>query len=134
MTWCTGGHRIPFIIMMGTLLATWCGGGGITGSAQRGVHRRPLGGSHHLCGAAHRHHPAVFHRRQGPQVQQGHGAGDHGARYGKAASIIAALCVMLAYVGVLATQLKAAADIIVLLCASSGIEISHGLALTSAQP
>ena len=37
---------------------------------------------------------------------------------------------MLAYVGVLATQLKAAADIIVLLCASSGIEISHGLALT----
>ena len=32
--------------------------------------------------------------------------------------------------GVLATQLKAAADIIVLLCASSGIEISHGLALT----
>ena len=32
------------------------------------------------------------------------------ARYGKTASIISALCVMLAYVGVLATQLKAAAD------------------------
>ena len=30
-----------------------------------------------------------------------------GARYGMAASIISALCVMLAYVGVLATQLKA---------------------------
>ena len=29
----TGGHRIPFIILVGTLLATWCGGGGITGSA-----------------------------------------------------------------------------------------------------
>ena len=53
-----------------------------------------------------------------------------GARYGQSASIISAVCVMLAYVGVLATQLKAAADIIVLLCASSGIEISHGLALT----
>src|SRR5699024_2472232 len=51
------------------------------------------------------------------------------ARYGKAASIISALCVMLAYVGVLATQLKAAADIIVLLCSSSGVEISHGVAL-----
>lgn len=25
----TGGHRIPFIILVGTLLATWCGGGGI---------------------------------------------------------------------------------------------------------
>ena len=52
------------------------------------------------------------------------------ARYGKAASIISAICVMLAYVGVLATQLKAAADIVVLLCSSSGVEISHGLALT----
>ena len=29
----TGGHRIPFIVLVGTLLATWCGGGGITGSA-----------------------------------------------------------------------------------------------------
>ena len=29
----TGGHRIPFIILVGSLLATWCGGGGITGSA-----------------------------------------------------------------------------------------------------
>ena len=26
----TGGHRIPFIVLVGTLLATWCGGGGIT--------------------------------------------------------------------------------------------------------
>ena len=52
------------------------------------------------------------------------------ARYGKTASIISALCVMLAYVGVLATQLKAAADILVLLCNSSGVNMSHGLALT----
>jgi len=33
----TGGHRIPFIILVGTLLATWCGGGGITGSASGGL-------------------------------------------------------------------------------------------------
>ena len=26
----TGGHKIPFIILVGSLLATWCGGGGIT--------------------------------------------------------------------------------------------------------
>ena len=52
-----------------------------------------------------------------------------GARYGQSASIISAVCVMLAYVGVLATQLKAAADILVLLCSSSGVEISRGLAL-----
>ena len=29
----TGGHQIPMIILVGSLLATWCGGGGITGSA-----------------------------------------------------------------------------------------------------
>ena len=92
----TGGHRIPFIILVGSLLATWCGGGGITGNASiiyNGV----------------------------PEIM--------GARYGQSASIISAVCVMLAYVGVLATQLKAAADILVLLCSSSGVEISRGLAL-----
>ena len=33
----TGGHRIPFIVLVGTLLATWCGGGGITRSEERRV-------------------------------------------------------------------------------------------------
>ena len=126
----TGGHRIPFIILVGTLLATWCGGGGITGSASVVYTGGPWVGLitfaappigiillYFIAGKVRKSNQVTV-----PEIM--------GARYGKAASIIAALCVMLAYVGVLATQLKAAADIIVLLCASSGIEISHGLALT----
>ena len=115
----TGGHRIPFIILVGTLLATWCGGGGITGSASVVYTGGPWVGL--ITFAAPPIGIILLYFIAGKVM---------GARYGKAASIIAALCVMLAYVGVLATQLKAAADIIVLLCASSGIEISHGLALT----
>ena len=126
----TGGHRIPFIILVGSLLATWCGGGGITGSAGVVYSGGPWVGAitfaappigiillYFIAGKVRKSNKVTV-----PEIME--------ARYGKAASIISALCVMLAYVGVLATQLKAAADIMVLLCASSGIELSHGLALT----
>ena len=126
----TGGHRIPFIVLVGTLLATWCGGGGITGSASVVYTGGPWVGlltfaappigiimMYFIAGKVRKSNKVTV-----PEIME--------ARYGKAASIISAICVMLAYVGVLATQLKAAADIIVLLCSSSGVEISHGLALT----
>lgn len=126
----TGGHRIPFIILVGSLLATWCGGGGITGSAGIIYSGGPWVGAitfaappigiillYFIAGKVRKSNKVTV-----PEIME--------ARYGKAASIISALCVMLAYVGVLATQLKAAADILVLLCSSSGIELSHGLALT----
>lgn len=125
----TGGHRIPFIVLVGTLLATWCGGGGITGSASVVYTGGPWVGLitfaappigiillYFIAGKVRKSNKVTV-----PEIME--------ARYGKAASIISALCVMLAYVGVLATQLKAAADIIVLLCSSSGVEISHGVAL-----
>ena len=126
----TGGHRIPFIILVGSLLATWCGGGGITGSAGVVYTGGPWVGAitfaappigiillYFIAGKVRKSNKVTV-----PEIME--------ARYGKTASIISALCVMLAYVGVLATQLKAAADIMVLLCSSSGVEISHGLALT----
>ena len=126
----TGGHRIPFIILVGSLLATWCGGGGLTGSAGVVYSGGPWVGAitfaappigiillYFIAGKVRKSNKVTV-----PEIME--------ARYGKAASIISALCVMLAYVGVLATQLKAAADILVLLCSSSGVELSHGLALT----
>ena len=125
----TGGHKIPFIILVGSLLATWCGGGGITGSAGVVYSGGPWVGVltfaappigiillYFIAGKVRKSNKVTV-----PEIM--------GARYGTAASIISALCVMLAYVGVLATQLKAAANILVLLCHSSGIEISHGVAL-----
>ena len=110
----TGGHRIPFIILVGSLLATWCGGGGITGSAGVVYSGGPWVGAitfaappigiillYFIAGKVRKSNKVTV-----PEIME--------ARYGKAASIISALCVMLAYVGVLATQLKAAADILVL--------------------
>ena len=126
----TGGHRIPFIILVGSLLATWCGGGGITGSAGVVYSGGPWVGAitfaappigiillYFIAGKVRKSNKVTV-----PEIME--------ARYGKAASIISALCVMLAYVGVLATQLKAAANILVLLCSSSGVELSHSMALT----
>ena len=125
----TGGHRIPFIILVGSLLATWCGGGGITGNASIIYNGGPWVGAitfaappigiillYFIAGKVRKSNKVTV-----PEIM--------GARYGHSASIISAVCVMLAYVGVLATQLKAAADILVLLCSSSGVEISRGLAL-----
>ena len=125
----TGGHKIPFIILVGSLLATWCGGGGITGSAGVVYSGGPWVGAlayaappigiillYFIAGRVRKTNKVTV-----PEIM--------GARYGAAASVISALCVMLAYVGVLATQLKAAADILVLLCSSSNIEMSHGTAL-----
>ena len=126
----TGGHRIPFIILVGSLLATWCGGGGITGSAGVVYSGGPWVGAitfaappigiillYFIAGKVRKSNKVTV-----PEIM--------GARYGTVASIISALCVMLAYVGVLATQLKAAANILVLLCSSSGVELSHSMALT----
>ena len=126
----TGGHKIPFIILVGSLLATWCGGGGITGSAGVVYSGGPWVGAlayaappigiillYFIAGRVRKTNKVTV-----PEIM--------GARYGAAASVISALCVMLAYVGVLATQLKAAADILVLLCSSSGVELSHSMALT----
>ena len=125
----TGGHRIPFIILVGSLLATWCGGGGITGNASIIYNGGPWVGAitfaappigiillYFIAGKVRKSNKVTV-----PEIM--------GARYGQSASLISAVCVMLAYVGVLATQLKAAADILVLLCSSSGVEISRGLAL-----
>ena len=125
----TGGHRIPFIILVGSLLATWCGGGCITGNASIIYNGGPWVGAitfaappigiillYFIAGKVRKSNKVTV-----PEIM--------GARYGQSASIISAVCVMLAYVGVLATQLKAAADILVLLCSSSGVEISRGLAL-----
>ena len=125
----TGGHRIPFIILVGSLLATWCGGGRITGNDSIIYNGGPWVGAitfaappigiillYFIAGKVRKSNKVTV-----PEIM--------GARYGQSASIISAVCVMLAYVGVLATQLKAAADILVLLCSSSGVEISRGLAL-----
>ena len=87
----TGGHRIPFIILVGSLLATWCGGGGITGSAGVVYSGGPWVGAitfaappigiillYFIAGKVRKSNKVTV-----PEIM--------GARYGKSASIISAL-------------------------------------------
>lgn len=119
-----GGRQIPYIILVGSLLATWCGGGGITGSAGLVYTGGPWVGVltfaappigiillYFIAGKVRKTNKVTV-----PEIM--------GARYGTSADILSAICVMLAYIGVLATQLKAAGNIMVLLCHSSGIDLS----------
>lgn len=125
----TGGHRIPFIILVGSLLATWCGGGGITGTAAfifnggvwmglLGYLAAPLGVLllYFIAGRVRQSNKVTV-----PEIM--------GARYGNAARILSAVCIILAYVGVLATQLKATSNIMVLLASSSGVALDPLVAL-----
>ena len=45
------GRKLPMIILIGTLLATWCGGGGITGTAGLIYNNGPLFGILVMSGA-----------------------------------------------------------------------------------
>lgn len=45
------GRRLPMIVLVGTLLATWCGGGGISGSAGLVYKNGPLFGILLFAGA-----------------------------------------------------------------------------------
>ena len=45
------GRQLPFMILIGTLLASWCGGGGITGSASVVYLYGPVVGTLHFAGA-----------------------------------------------------------------------------------
>lgn len=125
----TGGRRIPVIILVGSLLATWCGGGGITGTASIIYNGGPYVGAiafaaapigiiflYFIAGNVRKSNKTTV-----PAIME--------ARYGQAAGIIAAFCIMIAYIGVLATQLKAAANIIVMTLASGGITVSPNILL-----
>ena len=125
----TGGHRIPFIILVGSLLATWCGGGGITGSAGAIFTGGPWAGVVLFAGMPIGIALLYFIAGKVRQSNKVTVPDILGTRYGEVAGILSCICVMLAYVGVLATQLKAAANILVMLVAHSGMELSQSAAM-----
>lgn len=115
------GRRLPMIILVGTLLATWCGGGGITGSASVIFNYGPWVGILHFLGAPIGIVLLYFIsgkvRKSAkitvPEIFE--------ARYGTSARVLSTICIMLAYVGIVATQVKAAGNIISLL---TGIDVT----------
>lgn len=105
-------RSLPTVVLIGTLLATWCGAGGITGSANLIWRNGPLFGVLIFMGApigmlllyfvSGRVRMATTYTI--PELFE--------IRYGTAARVIATVCIILGYVGILASQFKAAGNLI----------------------
>ena len=104
------GRQLPFMILIGTLLASWCGGGGITGSASVVYLYGPVVGTLHFAGAPIGMLLLYFISSKVRSSTKITVPEVFAARYGDGASIIAVICIMLAYVGLCATQIKAAGN------------------------
>ena len=113
------GRKLPLIVLVGTLLATWCGGGGISGSAGLVYSNGPLFGIllfsgaplgmivlYFISGAVRKSTTYTI-----PELFE--------LRYGAAARNLAAICIILAYVGTTASQFKAAGNIFMI---TSGVD------------
>lgn len=120
------GRSLPTVVIIGTLLATWCGAGGITGSANLIWRNGPLFGILIFMGApigmfllylvSGRVRQATTYTI--PELFE--------IRYGTAARIIATVCIVLGYVGILASQFKAAGYLINL---TTGIEFQTAVVI-----
>lgn len=118
------GRSLPTVVLIGTLLATWCGAGGITGSANLIWQNGPLFGVLVFMGApigmlllylvSGRIRKATTYTI--PELFE--------IRYGTAARVIATICIVLGYVGILASQFKAAGY---LLNVTAGIDLQAAI-------
>ncbi len=106
------GRSLPMIVLIGTLLATWCGGGGVTGTAGLIYSNGPIFGIlafsgaplgmillYFIAGAVRKSTTYTI-----PELFE--------LRYGSAARALATLCIVLAFIGTTASQFKAAGNIV----------------------
>ncbi len=117
-------RSLPTVVLIGTLLATWCGAGGITGSANLIWRNGPLFGILIFMGApigmlllyfvSGRVRAATTYTI--PELFE--------IRYGTAARVIATICIVLGYVGILSSQFSAAGNLINLM---TGIDLQTAI-------
>lgn len=102
------GQRLPLPILIGTLLATWMGRGLITGTANFIYTYGPIAGALHLIGE-----PlglllvALFLAKRAREKTQYTIPELVEEKYGTAARVILALCIILSYLGIVSTQFQA---------------------------
>lgn len=122
------GRNLPMLVLVGTLLATWCGGGGITGSANVIFSQGPYVGGLYFLGAPLGMVFLYFisgkvRRKTSYTVPE-----LFGQMYGNTASVLATVCIFLAYVGIIASQFMAAGNILSL---TTGVSFSTGILLAT---
>ena len=115
------GRRLPFIILVGTLLATWCGGGGITGSANFIYSYGPFAGILHFISAPIGILLLYFIAGRVRKAEKVTIPEVFEVRYGNAARVLSAVCIILAYVGIVSAQFKAVGFIINL---TTGLDVN----------
>ena len=106
------GRSLPMIVLIGTLLATWCGGGGITGSANVVYSQGPYVGGLYFLGA-----PLgmifLYFISGKVRISKSYTVPElFDKMYGSTAGMIATICIFLAYVGIISSQFLAAGNII----------------------
>lgn len=122
------GRRLPAIILVGTLLATWFGAGTVTGTAGFIYNNGPYAGLvflgimavgvvvlYFIAGKVRSHSKYTV-----PQLLE--------MKYGHKAGFVAAICVILAYVGTVATQFTAAG---VLISTVTGLDLNTAVLISS---
>ena len=100
------GKSLPFLVLMGTMLATWCGSGNVIGQAnfiyQHGPWAGILWGIGEPIGMLAVFFLAAKIRSMSdytiPQIME--------KRYGRLARILTGLCIIMAYVGIASYQFK----------------------------
>ncbi|RGY98400.1 sodium:solute symporter family protein [Clostridium sp. AM58-1XD] len=106
------GRSLPLVVLVGTLLASWCGGGGVTGSPNVIYTYGPFVGIIHFMGPPLGIIALYFVAGKVRQCAKYTIPEIFEARYGKVGSFVSAVCIILAYIGIAATQFKAAGQII----------------------
>jgi SSS family solute:Na+ symporter len=123
------GRSLPFIVLMGTMLATWCGSGNVIGQAnfiyQHGPWAGILWGIGEPIGMLAVFFLAAKIRAMSsytvPQVME--------KRYGQTARILTGLCIIIAYVGIASYQFKGGGYVLNLIL---GIPVETGTIITAA--
>lgn len=124
-----GGQRFPLPILIGTLLATWMGSGMLTGTANFIYTYGPLAGALHLIGE-----PiglllvALFLSRKAREKSKYTIPELIEEKYGATARVILALCIILAYVGIVSYQFKAGGYILNI---TTGLSVEAGTILSA---
>jgi len=106
------GRRLPFIVLVGTMLASWCGGGGITGSAGFIYSYGPFAGAIHFLGPPIGIIILYFVAAKVRQVFKYTIPELFEDVYGPVARVLASICIILAYAGIVSSQFMAAGRII----------------------
>lgn len=124
----TAGRKLPLWVLIGTLIATWYGGGGITGTANLVYTKGPLAGllfefASPLAIIIIYFIAAKIRSNKNITIPE-----LFGEKYGTAARILAVVFIVLAYVGICSYQFKGAGYVMNLV---TGISVESGTILAA---